>query len=176
MAKKIGFTDEPAIKDEFDIKQYIQGLSTFIQECEMPMTIAVQGDWGSGKTSIMNLVSAELNKSVISVWFNTWKFSQFNMEDNLAIIFLTYLTNELEKFGGDSFFKDIFGYIKTGGKKGAQFLGDVAEQVTGSSVFKDTISDVLSVSGIEAINKLKESFQKSVDKIYAQTRSINTIP
>ena len=75
------------------------------------MTIAVQGDWGSGKTSFMNLVNAELNKSVISVWFNTWKFSQFNMEDNLAIIFLTYLTNELEKFGGDSFFKDIFGYI-----------------------------------------------------------------
>ena len=75
------------------------------------MTIAVQGDWGSGKTSIMNLVNAELNKSAISVWFNTWKFSQFNMEDNIAIIFLTYLTNELEKFCGDSFFKDIFGYI-----------------------------------------------------------------
>lgn len=166
MAKKIGFTDEPAIKDEFDIKQYVQGLGAFIKECEMPMTIAVQGDWGSGKTSIMNLVNAELRDSVISVWFNTWKFSQFDMEDNLAIIFLTYLTTELEKYGGDSFFKEFIGFLKTSGKKGIQFIGDVTEQVIGSSVVKSTINDFLNISAIEAIDKLKESFQKSVDEIY----------
>jgi uridine kinase len=29
-------------------------------QTETPMTIGLQGDWGSGKTSLMNLISARL--------------------------------------------------------------------------------------------------------------------
>ena len=49
------FSDIPAHQDEFNIKNYIQGLAKFIMECETPLTIAIQGDWGTGKTSIDGL-------------------------------------------------------------------------------------------------------------------------
>ena len=58
-SKKNGSTDRPIEtfeKDEFAIEAYIEVLSEFIEECETPMTIAVQGDWGCGKTSMMNMV------------------------------------------------------------------------------------------------------------------------
>ena len=48
-----GFTDKPASTledDRFNITKYINGLTGFILECNTPMTIAIQGDWGSGKT------------------------------------------------------------------------------------------------------------------------------
>lgn len=78
-----GLTDSPVKKSSYDlfgIEAYVKGLKSFIIECETPMTIAVQGDWGSGKTSIMNMVKEELPNSILPVWFNTWEFSQFNMD------------------------------------------------------------------------------------------------
>jgi ABC-type lipoprotein export system ATPase subunit len=62
MAKYSGYTDRPAVtinEDLFNIEKYIQGLSRFILECNTPMTIAIQGDWGSGKTSFMNMIKGE---------------------------------------------------------------------------------------------------------------------
>ena len=85
--KHIGQPDEPAMEDEFEIRDYIGGLAAFIVECNTPLTISIQGSWGTGKTSIMNLVNNELKKNnengetVIPIWFNTWQFSQFNMNN-----------------------------------------------------------------------------------------------
>lgn len=101
----IGNSDRPIIGcggDEFEIQPYIEALSEFIKECETPMTVAVQGDWGCGKTSMMNMVrdhlkSNEKESEIVDVWFNTWQFSQFNMNDTLTITFLQHLLNELTK-------------------------------------------------------------------------------
>lgn len=59
---KLGFTDEAASEDKFGITDYIGGLANYIEECNTPMTISIQGSWGTGKTSIMNLVNNSLTK------------------------------------------------------------------------------------------------------------------
>ncbi len=84
-------------EDEFKIGPYIEGLSEFIGECDTPMTIAVQGDWGCGKTSMMQMVKDILVEKdvIIPVWFNTWQFSQFNLDDRLVLTFLSRLEKEL---------------------------------------------------------------------------------
>ena len=85
----VGFTDKPLSgrsEDIFDVGKYINGLSSFILECDTPMTVAVQGDWGSGKTSFMMLIQEALGKKVLPVWFNTWQFSQFNLGDRLPLL------------------------------------------------------------------------------------------
>ena len=69
--KNIGLTDSPATKDQFNIETYIEGLSDFIVQCDTPMTISIQGSWGSGKTSIMNMVQNRIQDRVIPVFFNT---------------------------------------------------------------------------------------------------------
>ena len=102
-----GYIDRPANKlseDEFGIEQYIKGLSDFILECDTPMTVAIQGDWGSGKTSMMNMIRETLGDKVLTTWFNTWQYSQFNMGDALAISFLSRLISDLgvEKANNDA--------------------------------------------------------------------------
>ena len=101
---KKGFTDSPAVKDEFNIQRYIGGLSSFIEKCNTPMTIAIQGDWGTGKTSIMSMIKKELeNKDDIHlVWFNTWQFSQFNMGDSLSLLMMNKLINSIGDGSGDA--------------------------------------------------------------------------
>lgn len=42
------------------LDKYARALASFIAHCETPMTIAIQGEWGSGKTSLMNMVESFL--------------------------------------------------------------------------------------------------------------------
>jgi hypothetical protein len=50
----------------------------FVAACDTPLTIGIQGDWGSGKTSLMNLIRAGLGEGLATVWINTWKYAQLN--------------------------------------------------------------------------------------------------
>ena len=93
---EIGFTDEAASEDKFGITDYIGGLARFISVCSTPLTISIQGSWGTGKTSIMNLVKQQLPEDVFPVWFNTWQFSQFNMSEELPVSLLTSLLSAFE--------------------------------------------------------------------------------
>ena len=40
---------------------YSDALKEFIQTCDTPMTVGLQGDWGSGKTSMMNMLRGDKN-------------------------------------------------------------------------------------------------------------------
>lgn len=86
-------TDQSTGNDDFE--KYVNGLTEFIQRCHTPMTIAIQGEWGSGKTSAMNMIKQKLEKSkpfgCKCIWFNTWEISQFGLADDLQI-------NIMEKF------------------------------------------------------------------------------
>ena len=166
-----GYIDKPANKlseDEFGIEQYIKGLSDFILECDTPMTVAIQGDWGSGKTSMMNMIRETLGDRVLTTWFNTWQYSQFNMGDALAISFLSRLIADLgvEKANNDAA-KTL---VKTIGKQVALFtlgsinplVGRIAEKVVeNSSNNKEAAKEVDMPS---AINELKKEFQNLVNE------------
>lgn len=89
----VGNTDTPIMKigsDEFQIGPYIEGLSDFVRECQTPMTVAVQGSWDCGKTSVMNIVRDRRRQGggILDIWFNTWQFFQLNMDERLAVTFL----------------------------------------------------------------------------------------
>ncbi|MBQ3164670.1 MAG: hypothetical protein IJC02_09085 [Lachnospiraceae bacterium] len=151
-------------QDQFDITQYITGLSEFIKECETPMTIAIQGDWGSGKTSVMNMVKNNLGEEVISVWFNTWQFSQFTMGDDLPIVFLNYLSQALCKDGRWSV-GEFLNLVTGLGKIAIKAVGEQSEKMLGISVVNDVISDKLEKNAVDIIQELKDTFQKTVNEI-----------
>jgi len=94
---KKGYTDGPASEDNFNIERYINGLKSFIKNCNTPITMAIQGDWGTGKTSIMSMVKNKIEKenpgNIELVWFNTWQFSQFNMGDQLPLLMMSKLVS-----------------------------------------------------------------------------------
>ncbi|PRP93500.1 KAP family P-loop NTPase fold protein [Enhygromyxa salina] len=106
---KTGFPDLPidplrgeAIdnRDLLGLDQHAAALAGFIEMCSMPMTIGIQGDWGSGKTSLMNLVRAKLgNGKALNVWFNTWQYAQFGNEEQLASSMLVNLMQKIKLQG-----------------------------------------------------------------------------
>lgn len=71
-------SDRPLEAGEPDFlafKPIARGLSMFLRNknTQPPLTIAITGEWGTGKSSLMNLLKDELKKKGIRpVWFNAW--------------------------------------------------------------------------------------------------------
>ena len=64
--------------DRLKISSYVDALSSFIIEGETPLTIGLQGEWGTGKTSMMNLIREQIiEEQVPTCWLNTWEHSLF---------------------------------------------------------------------------------------------------
>ena len=65
--------------DWLAIKSYTDGLSDYIAHAKSPLSISLNGEWGSGKTSIMNTIKGNLcdgdNAKFYGIWINTWQFS-----------------------------------------------------------------------------------------------------
>lgn len=162
--------------DYFGLKKYVLGMSAFVRNCDTPTTIAVQGDWGSGKTSMLNMVREELGDQVLSIWFNTWQFSKFSMDDKLTLSLLGNLNMALERAAPEhdrqeNRVKDVLAVLKKSSIRaisyaidfaGAQNLAtDIAEHGEAKSAPEP--------DAVEALSCLKEVFQSRIDRIYEQT-------
>ena len=115
-----GLSDAPIMsrsEDTLNMRAYAEALADFTRTCKTPMTISIQGDWGSGKSSVMHMVEAEIknasDKSLTTktIWFDTWQFAQFGSDASLPVTLLSTFIRQLES---DS---------KTKGNLGQQALG-----------------------------------------------------
>ena len=65
--------------DLFGIQVYQNALIRYVKLTDTPITIALQGEWGSGKTSLMNLLKHNLcdtdDSPYFPIWINTWQYS-----------------------------------------------------------------------------------------------------
>ena len=112
--RRLGLGDRPiasADDERLGITDYAAALTEFIGQCDTPLTIGLQGDWGSGKTSLMNLIRAGLEAGggatrasgatgaasapTGCVWVNTWKFAQLEAPDTLFLAVLAGIVDEL---------------------------------------------------------------------------------
>ena len=81
--------------DKLGLRAYVESMTEFVESCRTPMTVAIQGGWGTGKTSFMRMVSESLKKDKLKIWINTWQYSQFSAQNNLTISFLSSIINEI---------------------------------------------------------------------------------
>ncbi len=165
-----GNTDKPVEKienDTFGIGMYVDGLCNFIVNCDSPMTISIQGDWGSGKTSMMNMIKEKISDRVHPIWFNTWQFSQFQMQNELTVSMICALLAELDC--SQEKVKKVVGFL-SGAAKTA--VGILTEMVAGG-VAADKVTGAFeggNVDFAEEIKSLKTKFQEAVNDKLKKTQ------
>ncbi len=161
-----GYTDTPIERlenDVMDVKVYVESLSEFILGCSTPMTIAIQGDWGSGKTSMMNMIKQTIADKIVPIWFNTWQYSQFEMASYLSI---SLLSNFLEKIGAEeesqnflrSIAKGAIGFAKTAAVA-------LTEQTAGGTIagkLKENLSEIGKQDSAKALEELRDKIREAV--------------
>jgi hypothetical protein len=70
-------------EDRFDFHDYAEALGQIVLDGTTPITIGIFGPWGSGKTSLMRLISACLlgrrtaeHRRAHVIWFNAWQYER----------------------------------------------------------------------------------------------------
>ncbi len=163
----LGYPDKPvnSLKNDlFSIDTYIDGLCQFIRNCDTPMTISIQGDWGSGKTSMMNMICEKMEEDICPVWFNTWQFSQFSFGNSLVFSMMTVLLNELgcEKESINKVLGGVLRFTKNIAVGTVDhFVGGFVADKLDAALTPDTEA---TVDYANEIMQLKAKFQAAVNK------------
>ncbi len=91
--------DDPVLTDGLGRAELIEGLTKGVEQCEMPFVLAINGGWGTGKTSILKCMEHKLNPDkenkqkrkkikkleCPTVWFSPWKF-QFEESPAVSLL------------------------------------------------------------------------------------------
>lgn len=86
-------------QNDFGTERYVNGLIRFIEQSDAPITIALQGEWGSGKTSLMTRLERALcsgpGTKFVGVEINTWEHSMMSSPEVTVYKIMAQLVREL---------------------------------------------------------------------------------
>lgn len=87
--------DEPAVEDLLDRLKLATALAATVEQCETPLVVGLYGTWGTGKTSLMRIMEAELLKAgnIVPIWFDAW---QHQFDENPVVALLHKMVDDLE--------------------------------------------------------------------------------
>ena len=100
MTKLIWIVDEPVRpgnSDNLDINIHSKELTKYVADTTTPITIGIRGEWGSGKTSLLNSIYHHFDSevSVKQIWINSWEFSLLSTPEESLLKIVTKIIDEL---------------------------------------------------------------------------------
>ena len=166
--KVYGVIDQPILKrknDRLKLLSSSKALKKFIEFTDTPMTIGIQGSWGTGKTSLLNMIKREIEEDENSnlykqIYINAWEHSILSIpEESLFKIVNDILSQIAPK---DSKIKEASKKLLTQATR----LGVAATM--GRAV--SGIADEMLISADSTIRELKNQLSEviSKDKSYAK--------
>ena len=161
--------------DLFGIQVYQDALIKFIKLTDTPITIALQGEWGSGKTSLMNMLRYNLcdkdDALFYPVWINTWQYSLMNTPNQAIIAILEGIIGQIGELNPEHKWeeskKKIGGLFKKMASVGTKIAagtvgidGGVVDEVFG-----------FDTSGESSILALKKEIKKLIEEALSLNNS-----
>ena len=169
----VGIVDqalEAGGSDSLEIASYHEALVDFIKKTDTPMTIGVQGEWGSGKTSLLNQIWNKLEESndehlddenYLQIWVNSWEHSLLCSPEECLLKIVNEIIQTLLEADVDKSKKDKV-------KEGVQSLMKGALRI-GSSLAAGSAGtqavDSIFLSEANTIKELRKQLHSLVEEI-----------
>ncbi len=156
--------------NDFGTERYVNGLIKFIENSSAPITIALQGEWGSGKTSLMTRLERELclkeNSPFIGVNINTWEYSMMSTPEITVYKILAKLVRELTGGNNDSKKKvsNILRGLYRGGREALKMIPGINVAVEMANMPTDITVDENEVSLSELRAELQRAIQSRTEE------------
>jgi len=92
-------TDEP-ITDAPDFDKYSQTISNIIANSVPRFTVGIYGGWGTGKTTIMQMIQNHLDvkykNDIKTIWFDAWRYENEEFSALVPLVRTIILGNTQE--------------------------------------------------------------------------------
>jgi nucleoside-triphosphatase THEP1 len=163
-------------KDLLGVNTYTEALIRFIADSDTPMTIAIQGEWGSGKTSMMNQLQQELcndgNASYYGIWVNTWQYALLSDEEIILSRIVNAITEKTMKAINERHpnkYNDNFNKVRDIGKKIFKGMLKVGASQVAGSVGSSVVDEVVGGGELSlTVNDLRENLKDLIEKSIAE--------
>ena len=166
--KVFGVIDQPILKrknDRLKLLSSSKALKKFIEFTDTPMTIGIQGSWGTGKTSLLNMIKREIEEDANSnlykqIYINAWEHSILSIPEESLFKIVNDILNQIAP--KDSKIKEASKKLLTQATR----LGVAATM--GRAV--SGIADEMLISSDSTIRELKNQLNEviTIDKSYAK--------
>lgn len=177
-----------ASEDMLDTKKYVQGLAQYLSLSSMPTTVAIQGQWGSGKTSFMNQLRSILcepdkangsTPQFFGVWINMWEYSMMKTPEQTLIAVIKGMIKECERIMREIKASPVVwnnvknkatSFLKGAGKVLVTSAAKVAANASGGLVDGDAVGEatasLFSDDGFNETNpqEFRDAFSDAVQK------------
>lgn len=163
--------------DKLGIRRFARALARFLARCETPLTVGVQGEWGSGKTTLMRMVQEILDERKVEGvpplhmhTFETWQYGAAGEDEMLGVHLLSNLTRDIAA----SYDKD--GTVAKITRSIGDNVGNVlkataagtASTLSGGMIDPSAVQDQndhFAQSAITGIDQLREDFEALIDRV-----------
>ena len=165
----VGIVDQalgPGGQDSLKIASYHEALVDFIKQTDTPMTIGVQGEWGSGKTSLLNQIWSKLEKSndehdddhnYLQIWVNSWEHSLLCTPEECLLKIINEIIVELLNADVDKNKRDAI-------KEGVQSLMKGALRISSSLAAGN--------AGAQAVDSLFNNESNTIKKLRQELKEL----
>lgn len=168
------FPIQDAQQDLFNMSYYAETLAAFITQASTPLTISIQGEWGSGKTSLMNLVVNDLKKSTKVKYeiirIEAWEYFIGNTGNSLERFALSLINEIISRNTDNKLSKELQKVRKCCGiffSKGISFLGGINQLDTA------TIEDIKSFMGTNELLSIIKILRKSLEELVEKNNKLH---
>ena len=172
--------DNPTIEDRLGFEATAHTIVEMIKNASRrPLTVGVFGGWGTGKTSLMQMIEERLKDDGIkTVWFNAWKYSGKEVIWN-ALIQTILLSMKRDPSLINASRQELFkqrvinvsvGLAKYAAKVGTRLIpGGVIREEDVDNLWKVLGSDVKEGSSFEFINRFESEFEQLVEEYVGES-------
>jgi len=183
MSNKISITDAPVTTaanggDKLGTGSYAKTLGRFILDCETPLTIGIQGEWGSGKTSILNMIKEVIEVPVsrrggststsYSIWVNTWEHFLMKSPEGCLLSIIEQMINEITKIDGSYHSAQK---AKTALASIARGLVKVGASATLGVTAANVAGEMMASESSNNIAQMRQELQSIVNQVLEKTTS-----
>ena len=166
----IGIVDEPVKRggtDELQINLHSEALIDFVNGTETPITIGIQGEWGSGKTSLINTIyhHFDSNQKVKQIWINSWEYSLLSTPEEALLKIINKIIEEIVDADTDKKTKDT---IKAGAEKIFKGALRVGAQVALGNEAGSVAKELLDSSG-QNISTLRQQLTDVIEGLASRS-------
>jgi len=180
--KNIGIIDSPIkgskIDDNLGLSTHAKALAEFIAKSDTPLTVGIQGEWGSGKTSLMNTVikilddsfeqknsEGDTNSIYHHIWINSWEHSLLKDPENALLNIVQEIIEKILEADRAGKAKRAF---KHGLTKGSKDLFRIV-----SSYFNSKAGEVAEewLNSTNTINDLRTNLHKASKEIRSDSKN-----
>lgn len=164
-------------EDKLNFEHSVNILKKIVDESDTPITIGINGKWGSGKSSLMWLLKEKLETEteykLVTSWFDTWNYSN---EKEIWRVMMISLIDDLDpknKYKSDKN-KIISSIVNIGSITAKAYFSQGATLPSDINIIPKNFTDIFSKKNreqilmseqIKSVKTFKEDFEKIINKI-----------